>query len=235
MVTADEARLLDEIRRPDRLGTEAQVRHGPRPGLLRVVDEVALGVQRRFGAEDLDRVLVGPDRPVGPEAEEDRPQRLGRLDVERRLVGEAQPRDVVGDADGESPSGSLPSELFEHRRHHGRRELLRGQSVAAADDQRHDVRVRRCRVPRPAAQTTSSKSGSPSEPGSLVRSRTARRVTVGGSAGQELLGREGPVEAYRHHPHPLAARAEVGDGLPGRLGPRAHHDHGTRPLRGAPQ
>ena len=82
----------DQVRRADRLRPEAQVRDGLRAGLLRVVDEVALRVQVLLGAEDLDRVLVRADRAVRAEAEEDRAHRLGRLDVERRVVGQARAR-----------------------------------------------------------------------------------------------------------------------------------------------
>ena len=45
LVAADEARLLHEVGRPDRLRPEAQVRDRLRARLLRVVDEVALRVQ----------------------------------------------------------------------------------------------------------------------------------------------------------------------------------------------
>ena len=49
LVAADEARVLHEVRRPDRPRPEAQVRHGLRARLLRVVHEVALGVQVLLG------------------------------------------------------------------------------------------------------------------------------------------------------------------------------------------
>ncbi len=84
LVAADEAGPLDEVGGPDRLRPEAQVRDRLRARLLRVVDEVALGIQALLVAEDLDRVLVRADGAVGAEAEEDRAHRLGRLDVERR-------------------------------------------------------------------------------------------------------------------------------------------------------
>ena len=138
--------LLHEVGRPDRLRPEAQVRHGLRAGLLRVVDEVALGVQVLLGPEDLDRVLVRADRPVRAEPEEDRADRVGRLDVQRRVVGQARAGDVVVDADREPAPRPLARELVEHAGDHARGELLRRQAVAAADHPRHDlalaVRVR---------------------------------------------------------------------------------------------
>ena len=69
---------------------EAQVRDGLRAGLLGVVDEVPLGVQIRLVTEDLDRVLVRADRPVGAEAEEHGADGLRRLDVERRVIPQAE-------------------------------------------------------------------------------------------------------------------------------------------------
>ncbi len=69
-MAGDEVRTLDQIRRPDRLRAEAQVRHGDRARLLRVVDEVALHVGLVVLADDLDAVLVRADRPVGAKAVE---------------------------------------------------------------------------------------------------------------------------------------------------------------------
>ena len=50
--------------------------------LLRVVHEVTLGEAVGLLADDLDGVLVRADRAVGAEPEEDRPQRVRRLDIE---------------------------------------------------------------------------------------------------------------------------------------------------------
>jgi hypothetical protein len=115
------------------------VRHGLRPGLLRVVHEVRLGVQVLLAAQDLDRVLVRPDRPVRPEPEEDRAHRVRRLDVQRRVVVEAGLGDVVDDADGEAPPRPLACELREYAGDHAGGELLRRQPVAAAGHPRHDL------------------------------------------------------------------------------------------------
>jgi hypothetical protein len=60
-----------------------------------------------LGPQDLDRVLVRADRSVGAEAEEDRTDRAGRLDVQRRVEGQARPGDVVVDADGEPAPRAL--------------------------------------------------------------------------------------------------------------------------------
>ena len=144
VVTADEARLRDKVRRADRFGPEAQMRDRLRAGLLGVVDEVALRVQALLGAEDLDRVLVRADRPVGTQAEEQRAHGLRRLDVERRVVGEARAGDIVVDPDREPPLGPLAPEFVEHAGDHPGRELLRGQPVAAADHARHQLALAIC-------------------------------------------------------------------------------------------
>jgi hypothetical protein len=46
-------------------------------------------VQAFLGAEDLDRVLVRADGAVRAEAEEDRPDRVSGLDVQRRVIWQA--------------------------------------------------------------------------------------------------------------------------------------------------
>jgi hypothetical protein len=106
------------------------------PGLLRVVDEVALGAVVGLLADDLDRVLVGAHRAVGAEAVEHRGRRLPARSVENSaVVGERQVRHVVVDADGEVVRGRFSAWQFvEHRLDHRRGEFLRREAVAAADD-----------------------------------------------------------------------------------------------------
>ena len=76
VVHGHELGLADLVGRADRVGPEPQVRHGHRPGLLRVEHEVALALQRGGLADDLDRRLVAADRAVRAEAEEHRPPHL---------------------------------------------------------------------------------------------------------------------------------------------------------------
>ena len=107
LVTGHEVGRLHEVGGADRLRTEAEVGDGRRPGLLRVVDEVALGEQPGVLADDLDRRLVGPHRAVGAEAEEQRRHLAGRAgDGEVAVDVEAQVGHVVGDPDGEAPLGA---------------------------------------------------------------------------------------------------------------------------------
>jgi hypothetical protein len=71
VVAGHEAGLGDQVRGVDRFRAEPQVRDREAAGLLGVVDEVALCVDGRVCGEDLDGVLVGADRPVRTETEED--------------------------------------------------------------------------------------------------------------------------------------------------------------------
>ena len=75
LVAGDEVGAADEVRRVDRRRIEAEVRDRHRPGLLRVVDEVALHVQVGVLTDDLGRVLVGADGAVRAESVEHGPQR----------------------------------------------------------------------------------------------------------------------------------------------------------------
>ncbi len=131
-MAGDEARPLDQVGGADRARAEAQMRDGDRAGLLRVVDEVALRVQAGLLGDDLDRVLVRADGPVRAEAVEDGADDVVRLGRERGDV-EAGAGDVVVDADREVRARLRLIELGERGSRHCRRELLRGEPVAAAD------------------------------------------------------------------------------------------------------
>src|SRR6185437_6452171 len=72
VMTADEAGLLHQVRRADRLRPEAQVRNGLRALLLGVVDKVSLRVQVRPVSEERELVLVRADPSLRTEVEKDR-------------------------------------------------------------------------------------------------------------------------------------------------------------------
>ena len=114
LVAGDEVRPLDEVRGTDLPRPEAQVRDRDRAGLLRVVDEVALGVVVRLLADDLDRVLVRADGAVAAEAEEHAAHHVVRLDVELRIDRQGEMGHVVDDADGEVDLGRALGKLIEH-------------------------------------------------------------------------------------------------------------------------
>ena len=131
LVARDEAGAIHEVGRTDRLLAGAQVRDRDGAGLLRVVDEVPLRVQLRLLPEDLDRILVGPDRAVGAEPVEHRRRHVRRLGPERRIPRDRRMRHVVDDAEGEVTLGIRLAELVERGLDHRRREFLRRQAVAA--------------------------------------------------------------------------------------------------------
>ena len=83
-------------------------------------------------------------------------------------------RDVVDDPDGELALRPVAGQLVEDGLDHRRRELLgrRGRSARRSPSARLERR-RVASSPRRATVTTSWKSGSPTAPGSLVRSSTA--------------------------------------------------------------
>ena len=132
LVTGNEIGLLHQVGRPNRLRTEAQVRHGHRTGLLRVVHEVALRIQIGFVTDDLDRRLVRTDGAVAAERVEHR-RAPGLIDEERVVDVEAQVGDIVDDADGEASLGCVEREFVEHRLGHRRGELLRAEAVPTTD------------------------------------------------------------------------------------------------------
>ncbi len=75
-MAGDKAGPVDQVGRVDRPRAEAHMRDGNGAGFFRVVNEVALGIHRRVFADDLDRVLAGPDRPVAAQPVEHRPRHV---------------------------------------------------------------------------------------------------------------------------------------------------------------
>ena len=120
VVTGDEVGRRDEIRVVQLLRAEAEVGRGHGAGLLRVVDEIPLGKVVRFGAEDLERVLVGPHGAVGAQPEEKAAENVLALHLERSVEGEAGAGHVVLDADGEMVLRGRPGEVVEDGLDHGR-------------------------------------------------------------------------------------------------------------------
>ena len=142
-MAGDEVRALDEVGGADRLGTESQVGHGDRARLLGVVDEVALGEEVGALADDLHRRLVGADGAVRAKPEEHGLDFAGRSGVvELGVDRQAEVGDVVVDADREVLPGLRGGELIEDGLDHRRRDFLRGQAVAPADDPRDGLERR---------------------------------------------------------------------------------------------
>ncbi len=180
----------------------------------------------RILAQDLDGVLVGADRAVGTKAIEDRAGDLGRLDVEAGIVGEAGMADIVVDADGEARLGRGLGQLVQHRLGHGRRELLGGQAVAAADHARHRGH-RQGALPRRVGQRREHVQ----EQGLAERARLLGpvedrdRLGRGRQGGQEMGGGKRPVQADHDDADPLALGRQMLHGGARGLRARAHQDH----------
>ena len=232
LVARDEVRARDEVGRPDGLRPEAEVGDRDGAGLLRVVHEVALREVVRLLADDLDRVLVRPHGAVGAETVEEGAHGARGLDVEGRVPGEGRVRHVVHDADREVVLRLRLRELVEHRLHHARRELLRGEPVASAENERllgerqrafaprlhergHDVEIKRI----------ADRAGlfRPVEDGERFHGLRERR--------EERRNVERPVEADLQDTDFLALLGEPVDGLVDRLGAGPHLDDDARGFR----
>ena len=137
LMAGHKIRLRDEIGGTDGPRPEAQVRYRHGAGFLRVIDEVALGVEVGVLADDLDGVLVGAHGAVRPQAVEDGAHGVGALGGELAVVIQAGAGDVVDDADREVVLGLRLLHLVEDGLHHRGIEFLRGEPVAAADHSRH--------------------------------------------------------------------------------------------------
>ena len=94
-VAGDEVGRIHEVGGADGLRPKAQVADGEDPGLLRVIDEVALDVVVGVLADDLDGVLVGPDGAVGAQAVEEGAKDPRLLASEAFVGGEARVSEVV--------------------------------------------------------------------------------------------------------------------------------------------
>ena len=208
LMAGDEAGAIDQVGRADRTRARAQVRDRDRAGLLRVVDEVALHVEVGLLADDLDRVLVGADRAVGAEAVEHRRRRRRPARCRTtRSHGERRVRHVVDDADGEVVLRRVLRELVEDRLHHRRRELLRRQPVAAADDARL-----RCERRRAFGARFGERGDHVQVERIAERARLLRAVQHGDACGrsrqrrEERARRERAVQPHLQHADLLAAR-----------------------------
>ena len=89
-MTADEMRLREEIGGANRFRPEAQMRHCHRAGLLRVVNEVTLGVVVCVLPDDFDALLVRAHGAVGTETVEQSSECLAALNAERLVVVETR-------------------------------------------------------------------------------------------------------------------------------------------------
>ena len=82
-------------------GPKTKVRNRHRTRLLRIVDEISLGVVAGILPDNLDGILVGAHRSIGAEAVKHSAHDAVRLDRKLRIVAQAAVTDVVVDANRE--------------------------------------------------------------------------------------------------------------------------------------
>ena len=201
LVAADEAGLLDQVRRVDRAGTEPEVGDGHRSRLLGVEDEVALCEEVGLLADDFHGVAGSAHGAVRAQAIEHRGGDVRGFGSEARVDLEAQVGDVVDDPHRELTSWCGGGQLFEHRGRHGGRELLGREAVPTADDERRlgsrsqgDDDVLEQGLARCTRLLRAVEHGDPAH---------ARREG-GGKGG----GGERPKQVHLQEPDPLAAREQ---------------------------
>lgn len=199
LVAADKARLLDKPGGVDGLGAKAQVGDGTRARLLGVVDEVALGVEALQLADDLDAVLVGTNRAVGTEAEEQRPHPAGGLQIADGVPGQTEARHVIDNSHGKAWTRCIGCQLLEHHRAHGGGELFGREAVAAATEPRQAL-------DKTALQTIDQRALHIQQQRLAARARLLGAIQHRDAAHalrqrvQQRLHREGAIEANDQHP-----------------------------------
>ena len=233
-MAGDEVGLADVVRLLDHLGAEAEVADRVAAGLLRVVDEVALGVVVGLVADDLDRVLVGADGAVGAEAVEHALLGALALEVEVLVPLEAQVALVVVDAEHEFLLGLGGLEVVERGLDEGRGELAGAQAVAAADDGRPGLELGLAVLHRLADGGADVLVQRLADGARLLGAVEHGDLLDGGGQGaQEVLDGEGAVQADDDGADLLALLDEVVDGLGHGVGAGAHHDQHALGVGGA--
>ncbi len=229
LVAGDEIGMADEIGGADRCRAEAQM--GDRLGarLVRIVDEIALGVAAFRLGQNFHAVLVGTHRAVGAQPVEHGARDALRLDVEIAVVVEAQMRHVVVDADGEAVLRRLGGQFVEHRLGHAGVEFLRRQAVAPADHARHGA----------FAVAGGGRQGGDhilverlaGAAGLLATVEHGDRRHACRQRGEKMLDREGAVEQDLQRADLLALGGQCQRRLAHHLGARAHGDDDALRLR----
>ncbi len=233
-MAGEEVGLIDQIGTVDQVRTETQVGDRHRSGLLRVVVEEALGVVIGRLADDLDRVLVGPHRTVGAQAEEHRPVGLLRLADEVRVPRQAGAADIVIDADGEVVLRPILDQVVEDGLGHPGGEVLGRQAVATAENRRqvrHWYRSGRqpfgdgglhVDVERLSGAAGLLRPVQHGDPANALRQR--------GNHGGRV---ERPIQPHLEQPDLLTTGVQGADDFLQHLGGRTHDDHDALGIRRA--
>jgi hypothetical protein len=88
-VAGDKIGLPDQVRRPDRLRAETQVRYRAGARFFGVVHKIALREQVGIFADDFDAVFIGAHRAVGAQAEKQGLPPPGLVEVKFRIIVQA--------------------------------------------------------------------------------------------------------------------------------------------------
>ena len=88
---------MNQVSGTDRLGTKAEMRDGHRTRLLGIINKVALNIVGSFFSNNLDGVLIGAYRSVGPQPIEHCAEDLLRLGGEAGIVLEVSLGDIIDD------------------------------------------------------------------------------------------------------------------------------------------
>ncbi len=139
LVARHKIRLGDKVRRPDRVWAKPQMRYRHRARLLRIVNKVTLRIIRCLRANNLDRILVRPHRPIRTQSIEQRTYRPRVLRRKLRVILQARMRNVVLNPDREMILGRWLFEFVKNALHHGWRKFLGRQSIPST----HHSRMRR--------------------------------------------------------------------------------------------
>ena len=133
IVKGDEVGVVEQVFRLNVVFAETQVGNGVSTRLIGVILEVSLHEEIRAFPDDLDRVLVSSNCSIGSIAPELAAYDTLVFSVDLVLDRDGEVGDVVFDPDRKAVV-AIAGEVIVDRLHHGRREFLRAQPVATADD-----------------------------------------------------------------------------------------------------
>ena len=221
VMAGHKVRVVDQIRALDRLLAKAEVRNGQTAGLLGVVGEITLHIQRCMITDDLDGVFVCANGAVRAEAEEFARNSAFRRGVNLTAHGERSVGHVVVDADGEVVLRLLGFGVFEYRCHHGRREFFATEAIASANDFDIFVSGLNQRVEHVLIQRFAKGAG-------LLRAIEHRKALDAlGERAHELCRNERTIEADFEHTELRAVFVKVFNGFFRNIRATAHDDeHG---------
>ncbi|MPM12584.1 hypothetical protein SDC9_58937 [bioreactor metagenome] len=207
--------LVDIVGAANGLVAEAQVADGHAAGLLGVVLEVGLNIFIGVITDDFDGVFVGAHGTVAAKAPELALDGTGRGGGGDLLLGQAEVRDVIHDADGELTAGLRLAELLIHGKNAAGRRILAAKAIAAADDGGLTAGVCK-RGDNIEVQRLALRAGL------LGAVRNSDLLSRGGDGGQHLLGGKGTIQADLQKTDLLAVCVHVVDDLLGHVTDGTH-------------